>query len=301
MIRGKRILLPFLFVSLLSCLLAAQENKPNLAVMDFSGKNVSAIDASVFSDILRTEIVNQNTVNVVDKANMDKILSEAAFQQTGCTSSECAAQVGKILNVQKMIVGSLSKIEGTYCANANYVDVETGKIERSETVTCDKVKEFYTAANDLAKRLVGEGEDRRAKHGMNWDWLGVGVGNPYVSLIFNVSKKLSIEPRYAAGDTITAGGLRINYTFKSDRKIDLYTALEYYSITFNGLDRIDNGVEIYKSTSGQMAGIYFGGIYKFSRKFGFCLDIGPSYIVLGQNTQVSGIEFVVNTGFKFMF
>jgi len=50
-----------------------------------------------------------------------------------------------------------------------------------------------------------------------------------------------------------------------------------------------------------MAGIYFGGIYKFSRKFGFCLDIGPSYIVLGQNTQVSGIEFVVNTGFKFMF
>jgi len=120
---------------------------------------------------------------------MDKILSEAAFQQTGCTSSECAAQVGKILNVQKMIVGSLSKIEGTYCANANYVDVETGKIERSETVTCDKVKEFYTAANDLAKRLVGEGEDRRAKHGMNWDWLGVGVGNPYVSLIFNVSKK----------------------------------------------------------------------------------------------------------------
>jgi hypothetical protein len=45
---------------------------------------------------------------------MEKILAESSFQQTGCTSSECAVQIGKILNVKHMIVGSLSKLMDTY-------------------------------------------------------------------------------------------------------------------------------------------------------------------------------------------
>ena len=53
----------------------------NFAVADFSGKNVSHTDASIVADMIRTELVNIGQFNVVEKANMEKILAEAAFQQ----------------------------------------------------------------------------------------------------------------------------------------------------------------------------------------------------------------------------
>ena len=103
----------------------------NIAVADFAGKNVSQADASIVADFLRTELVSTGKCNVVEKANMDKVLAESAFQQSGCTTSECAVQIGKILNVRHMIVGSLSKLMDTYYITVNVVDVETSKIVAS--------------------------------------------------------------------------------------------------------------------------------------------------------------------------
>lgn len=130
------------------------EEKMNLAVADFVGKNISAADASIVTDFLRTELVKTGEFNVVEKANMDKILAEAAFQQSGCTTSECAVQIGKILNVQQMVVGSLSKLMETYFITANLVDVETGKILKSENIKAYSVEELNDACKTLANKLA---------------------------------------------------------------------------------------------------------------------------------------------------
>jgi curli biogenesis system outer membrane secretion channel CsgG len=138
--------------------LAKPERKPgeiiNLAVADFGGKNVSQADGSIVADFLRTELVNTGVYNVIEKANMDKILAEAAFQQSGCTTSECAAQIGKLLNVQQMIVGNLSKLMDTYYITVNLVEVETGKIIASYDQEAMSAKELKTACNTLALKLA---------------------------------------------------------------------------------------------------------------------------------------------------
>ena len=125
----------------------------NLAVADFSGKNVSAADASIVGDFLRTELVRLGTYNVIEKANMDKILAEAAFQQSGCTTAECAVQIGKILNVQQMAVGTLSKLMDTYYITVNLVDVETGRILASDDESATSAKELRSACRKLAKNI----------------------------------------------------------------------------------------------------------------------------------------------------
>ena len=91
-----------IWLLLFFCKLYCQQEKENFAVADFAGKNVSQADASIVADFVRTELVNIGQYNVVEKANMDKVLAEASFQQTGCTETGCAVQIGKILNVQKM-------------------------------------------------------------------------------------------------------------------------------------------------------------------------------------------------------
>ncbi|MEW6556878.1 MAG: CsgG/HfaB family protein [Elusimicrobiota bacterium] len=127
----------------------------NIAVADFAGKNVSQADASIVADFLRTELVRIGFYTVIEKANMDKILAEAAFQQTGCTTSECAVQIGKLLNVKKMVVGNLSKLMDTFYITVNLVDVESGKILSSFDQEATTSKELRTSAQDLARQLTG--------------------------------------------------------------------------------------------------------------------------------------------------
>ncbi|MEW6557829.1 MAG: CsgG/HfaB family protein [Elusimicrobiota bacterium] len=147
----KKIFIIFVLFFIIAKQVSAKEN---YAVADFVGKNVSAADASIVADFIRTELVSIGKYNVVEKANMNKILAEVAFQQTGCTESECAVQIGRILNVQKMVVGSLSKLEGIYYITANIVDVATGKIENSKSAKCKLPEELMSTAQDLTHYLI---------------------------------------------------------------------------------------------------------------------------------------------------
>ena len=126
----------------------------NLAIADFIGKNVSSSDASIVADFLRTEFVGIGEFNVIDKANMDKLLAEASFQQTGCTTAECAIQIGKILNVTQVIVGSYSKLGNVYYITVNLVDVETGKILKSLDQKVASVSEIRDVCKIIAFRII---------------------------------------------------------------------------------------------------------------------------------------------------
>jgi TolB-like protein len=63
-------------------------------------------------------------------------------------------QIGKILNVKHMLVGSLSKLMDTYYITVNVVDVETSKIVASYDQDAMSAKELKTACKILAKKLV---------------------------------------------------------------------------------------------------------------------------------------------------
>jgi TolB-like protein len=125
-----------------------------IAVADLDGKNVSAMDAAIVSDFIRTELVKTQAFTVLDRQNMERILEEQSFQLTGCTTEECAVQMGKILNVSYMAVGTFSKFLETYYINVNFIDVETGEIVGAETAECASGRELPVAAQDLATKLA---------------------------------------------------------------------------------------------------------------------------------------------------
>ncbi len=133
----------------------AQE-RINLTVADFEARNVSQMDAATVSDFLRTELVKSGVFNVVERKNMEKILAEQRFQMTGCTTQECAVKMGKILNAQKVIIGNVAKLGIVYHINANITDVESGRIEISERVTCISEFDFPEKTAELARMLASK-------------------------------------------------------------------------------------------------------------------------------------------------
>ena len=47
------------------------------------------------------------------------MLKEQGFQQSGCVSSECAVEAGKLLGVDQIVTGSIGKIGSYYTVSAN--------------------------------------------------------------------------------------------------------------------------------------------------------------------------------------
>jgi len=70
----------------------------------------------------------------MERSQMDKVLKEQNFQSSGiCDTSECAIEVGKLLGVQNIIVGTLSKVGETYTVSTRLINVQTGEVLKSTT------------------------------------------------------------------------------------------------------------------------------------------------------------------------
>jgi hypothetical protein len=135
--------------------LAADGEKPTIAVMDLSPSNVPAGDAVIVSGFIRAAVVRSGKFVVVEKNNMDKVLAEQAFQQTGCTTSDCAVKLGRLLNTRKMVIGEFALLGGIRFLTASLVDVETGAIERTARVKGFEVGTADEAADRLVSQLTG--------------------------------------------------------------------------------------------------------------------------------------------------
>ena len=92
------------------------EGKQTVAILDFEGRGINQMEAATLTDRLMSEMVNTDAVILGERNQMNEILQEQGLQQSGCTSSECAAEVGALLGVQNMISGSFGKLGNTYTA-----------------------------------------------------------------------------------------------------------------------------------------------------------------------------------------
>jgi TolB-like protein len=124
---GKSML--FLLILISSMSTYAQDQKKNtVAVLDFEGIGVSKNEASILTERFRSELVNTQAFIVIERGQMDEILSEMGFQQSGCTSSECMVEIGQMLNVHNMVGGTIGKIGNVYTLDVRMIKVETSQI-----------------------------------------------------------------------------------------------------------------------------------------------------------------------------
>lgn len=128
-----------------------------VAVMDFEGRGVSADEALTLADRFRAELSSCDGFRQVERSQMEAILREQGFQQSGCVSTECAVQTGRLLGVERMMSGSVSKIGETWTLHARVIDVGTAEILRTAIVDQrGAVDDVLTQGmGQLAVRLAG--------------------------------------------------------------------------------------------------------------------------------------------------
>ncbi|MDO9513714.1 MAG: PorV/PorQ family protein [Elusimicrobiota bacterium] len=133
---------------------SARKTGKNMAVSNFESRPpLSASEAAFITDFFRSAVVELGIFDVVDRDNMDKILAEQGFQQTGCTTEDCAVQMGKLLNVHYIAIGSCGQLLSRFIMTVNVVDVESGKIIFSANEGCDSEREIEKMALRMAEQI----------------------------------------------------------------------------------------------------------------------------------------------------
>ena len=110
---------------------------------------------------------------------MDKILEEFDYQNTGCTDEECAVELGKMLNAERIVIGSVGLVGQTYTINARIVDIETAS-------TLSVADYMFTGKRD--------------------NLLKTGVPSVVNELLYGKKQKKSKKWYYIVGGIVLAGG-----------------------------------------------------------------------------------------------
>lgn len=128
-----------------------------IAVIDIDSQDLSKSACISLSNVVRKELLKTGNFRVVDRNNMQEILDEHGFQQSGlCTDLACMVKLGQLLGVRKMLGGSIGKLGKKYIIDLKLVDVETGQIEKMESENyVGAVEELDNPISIVTRKIIG--------------------------------------------------------------------------------------------------------------------------------------------------
>jgi hypothetical protein len=136
---------------------AAQPSPVKVAVANFEARGVSEADAAALAERFAAELAATGKFFVVERARMVEIFKQAAFEQSWCNDTSCAKAIGKLVAVDKMVLGSVARVGSMYTVNIRVTSVETGAVEKNFSEDCDcSIEELLTGTlRRIARKLGG--------------------------------------------------------------------------------------------------------------------------------------------------
>lgn len=133
-----------------------ETERKNVAVLDFSISPASIGDDSavILTELFQDVLVKAKAFNVIDRRRMESVLKELKLQQSGVTNADAAASLGKLLNAQEILMGTVRGLGSKRIVSVSMVDVETSKIIYSDTGQYQSEEDLKALALVLANKLT---------------------------------------------------------------------------------------------------------------------------------------------------
>lgn len=117
-----------------------------VGVMKFTGpERIAATAADKFS----VELIKLGIFEVFERQQIDKILQEQGFGLTGVTDDQTRKQLGKIANVDALVIGDIHQYAGLFNSTDVGLTIKILDIETGATVYAHSVKSDMAFAKKL--------------------------------------------------------------------------------------------------------------------------------------------------------
>jgi hypothetical protein len=177
----KRILLCAIALSVAA--LPLWPDKVSLALVRVEPIGVPEQTAKIVEEVLQGEFANLPLFRLVERDKLGVLLEEQQLQVSGVTNAETAVKAGSVLNVQKVVFGTIGRYQSDYVAyilSLRLVDVERGVIEASENTDIGSDRDIRDAAARLVQRLASRiaitGKVSAVQDGAVYTSLGMDLG-----------------------------------------------------------------------------------------------------------------------------
>lgn len=125
----------------------------SVAVMNFNNSaDANSVQLSeALTGFMISELAGIPQIKVLERKELNKLLSETGLQLSGLVDEKTAVQAGKMIGAHYLVLGSIISVRNKIMINARLVSVETTEILVSAAVKGDNDKGL-----DLVEELSGE-------------------------------------------------------------------------------------------------------------------------------------------------
>jgi hypothetical protein len=137
------------------CTLLASAEKLTVAINDLIAQGVEPETAAIISERLRAELFSTAQFQVMERDQMAEILKEQGFQQTGCVDNACAVEIGKLIGVDHIIMGTVGQVGAIYTISLRLVNVASAEVlyTASEDCKCPIEEMLTKATRSIVQKL----------------------------------------------------------------------------------------------------------------------------------------------------
>lgn len=151
--------------------------KKRVAVSRFenrSGTSYNHLGEGV-ADMLVTALVKSGKFSVIERQELEKVLSEQKLGESGLVTAETAPKVGKLLGVELLVVGSISEFGTKENKVSGGLSFISGGIKSKTSRAVVDVRLVNTVTGEIVAAETEEGEESTT--GISFDYEGIDFSN----------------------------------------------------------------------------------------------------------------------------
>ena len=263
-----------------------KEDKSKIAIVDFSdlNQNVNNLGRYLAEKLINELLKNKKDkqYEVVERRQLNKVLQELKLSQSGLSDPSTIKEVGKILNVDALITGSLTDLGNDIDINARIISIETGKIITTASVKIPKVGSVATLMGQN-KIKVSSGSSSSSSSATPSKTSSLPHGKYFFEnedILINYTK----ISKFAIGQSIN---MLVEYHNKTDKPLSIeivscYVTNDEGEKTKNRRDSIFSN----NRTIIDPKRTLFSKVTLFSIRNGFMFNLKASYIINGKDVEV---------------
>ena len=130
----------------------------SIAVLPFENKGGDPGMSSIVQDKMITSLYSLKRFKIIERSQIDKVMSEQKLGMTGAIDQAKAVKVGRLIGVDAILIGSISASDRGTSMDARLIDTETGTIitAASAVVEGNSLMVIRNTATDISIQIYND-------------------------------------------------------------------------------------------------------------------------------------------------
>lgn len=125
-----------------------------VSTFDVMGGAVTKDEAEAITELFISELVSTGKVNVVDRANFDKVIAEMKFQNSDWSNSEKTVSLGNAVNANLVIRGKIMKVGSSMYLSSTVIDLNTANVLSSAREQFNSIDDIFGLLTNYANQTI---------------------------------------------------------------------------------------------------------------------------------------------------